>query len=551
MVAACGAGIAATESGRLRTLIWRGRARRPRVRDQVACAPALRPRDRRRLPGLRARLAAPAVGSLAAAGRGGARCRRRSLVAGGRPDARPRSARSSAAAALQLRARASSSATTASAAWSGSRAAPARRTRSRRTTSSRSCGPGSPRRRRPPRSATGPRTATPQAAAPPAAERHRARARAAQPVPFAGARSPLRIFGAALGGQAGWLVPLALAGLLAGARSRCGGRRDRRARAARRVRRVDGARADHPRLLGRHRAPLLRVRARARRRGDARRRRGRARRPGCAEAPPRGAHARHGARRARRSVATLAVELVLIGREHRPALVADPARSLLCAVALLAMPLRRRARPVGARRSRRARCSSPRSSSAPASGWRPSTGPSRPPGPTATPATAGSAVRAGGRARRPRARALPERRTARPAPYALLSESLGARRAADPARARRLLRGRLRRQRPRAQRGRGSPRSSPSTGRATCCSRGRSPCARATARSSPRDSSAPRSRRSSGAGACRRAASLLVDCAGPRQRPAPSVPLRPGVSCARTRRCATRSASRAPTDVNG
>ncbi len=35
------------------------------------------------------------------------------------------------------------------------------------------------------------------------------------PIPFGGARSPLRIFGTGLGGQAGWLVPLALIGLLA------------------------------------------------------------------------------------------------------------------------------------------------------------------------------------------------------------------------------------------------------------------------------------------------------------------------------------------------
>jgi 4-amino-4-deoxy-L-arabinose transferase-like glycosyltransferase len=41
------------------------------------------------------------------------------------------------------------------------------------------------------------------------------RRRAAKPVPFGGARSPLRIFGIGLGGQAGWLVPLALIGMLA------------------------------------------------------------------------------------------------------------------------------------------------------------------------------------------------------------------------------------------------------------------------------------------------------------------------------------------------
>jgi 4-amino-4-deoxy-L-arabinose transferase-like glycosyltransferase len=45
--------------------------------------------------------------------------------------------------------------------------------------------------------------------------------------PFGGTRSPVRIFGAALGGQAGWLVPLALIGMLAlGLTLR--GRRDRR-----------------------------------------------------------------------------------------------------------------------------------------------------------------------------------------------------------------------------------------------------------------------------------------------------------------------------------
>ncbi|HEY1777027.1 MAG TPA: glycosyltransferase family 39 protein [Solirubrobacteraceae bacterium] len=41
------------------------------------------------------------------------------------------------------------------------------------------------------------------------------RSRATIPVPFAGARGPLRIFGDALGDQAGWDVPFALAGLLA------------------------------------------------------------------------------------------------------------------------------------------------------------------------------------------------------------------------------------------------------------------------------------------------------------------------------------------------
>jgi 4-amino-4-deoxy-L-arabinose transferase-like glycosyltransferase len=43
----------------------------------------------------------------------------------------------------------------------------------------------------------------------------RGRHRVLKPVPFAGARTPWRIFGAALGGQAGWLVPLALIGMLA------------------------------------------------------------------------------------------------------------------------------------------------------------------------------------------------------------------------------------------------------------------------------------------------------------------------------------------------
>jgi 4-amino-4-deoxy-L-arabinose transferase-like glycosyltransferase len=46
--------------------------------------------------------------------------------------------------------------------------------------------------------------------------------------PFGGTRSPLRIFGAALGGQAGWLVPLALIGMLASALL-VRGRRERRA----------------------------------------------------------------------------------------------------------------------------------------------------------------------------------------------------------------------------------------------------------------------------------------------------------------------------------
>ena len=41
------------------------------------------------------------------------------------------------------------------------------------------------------------------------------RHRAAKPIPFGGPRGPLRIFGPGLGGQAGWLVPLALIGMLA------------------------------------------------------------------------------------------------------------------------------------------------------------------------------------------------------------------------------------------------------------------------------------------------------------------------------------------------
>jgi len=41
------------------------------------------------------------------------------------------------------------------------------------------------------------------------------RHRSTKPIPFGGTRSPLRIFGTALGDQAGWLVPLALIGMLA------------------------------------------------------------------------------------------------------------------------------------------------------------------------------------------------------------------------------------------------------------------------------------------------------------------------------------------------
>jgi 4-amino-4-deoxy-L-arabinose transferase-like glycosyltransferase len=48
------------------------------------------------------------------------------------------------------------------------------------------------------------------------APRPHGRQRMASPIPFGGARSPLRIFGAGLGGQGGWLVPLALLGLIAG-----------------------------------------------------------------------------------------------------------------------------------------------------------------------------------------------------------------------------------------------------------------------------------------------------------------------------------------------
>jgi 4-amino-4-deoxy-L-arabinose transferase-like glycosyltransferase len=56
------------------------------------------------------------------------------------------------------------------------------------------------------------------------------RRRSGVDVPFGGARSPVRVFGTALGGQAGWLVPLALLGMLALALT-LRGRRDRRAAA--------------------------------------------------------------------------------------------------------------------------------------------------------------------------------------------------------------------------------------------------------------------------------------------------------------------------------
>ena len=49
----------------------------------------------------------------------------------------------------------------------------------------------------------------------PAAARKPGRQRDALPIPFGGARSPVRIFGTGLGDQAGWDVPLALIGLVA------------------------------------------------------------------------------------------------------------------------------------------------------------------------------------------------------------------------------------------------------------------------------------------------------------------------------------------------
>jgi 4-amino-4-deoxy-L-arabinose transferase-like glycosyltransferase len=48
-----------------------------------------------------------------------------------------------------------------------------------------------------------------------AATRAPGRHRLTKPVPFGGTRSPVRVFGRAIGGQAGWLVPLALIGMLA------------------------------------------------------------------------------------------------------------------------------------------------------------------------------------------------------------------------------------------------------------------------------------------------------------------------------------------------
>jgi len=55
------------------------------------------------------------------------------------------------------------------------------------------------------------------------------RQRLKTPVPFGGAASPVRIFGTGLGGQGGWLVPLALLGLLAAAVALRGRGGDRRA----------------------------------------------------------------------------------------------------------------------------------------------------------------------------------------------------------------------------------------------------------------------------------------------------------------------------------
>ena len=51
--------------------------------------------------------------------------------------------------------------------------------------------------------------------APPPAPAPTGRPRLARPIPFGGARSPVRIFGTGLGDQAGWTVPLALIGMLA------------------------------------------------------------------------------------------------------------------------------------------------------------------------------------------------------------------------------------------------------------------------------------------------------------------------------------------------
>ena len=53
------------------------------------------------------------------------------------------------------------------------------------------------------------------------------RRRMKKPLPFGGTRSPVRIFGAGLGGQAGWLVPLALLGMI-GLGLTLRGRSDRR-----------------------------------------------------------------------------------------------------------------------------------------------------------------------------------------------------------------------------------------------------------------------------------------------------------------------------------
>jgi 4-amino-4-deoxy-L-arabinose transferase-like glycosyltransferase len=60
------------------------------------------------------------------------------------------------------------------------------------------------------------------------APRTKGRQRAVGPTPFGGARSPVRIFGIGLGGQAGWLVPLALIGMLGLALLLPGRRGDRR-----------------------------------------------------------------------------------------------------------------------------------------------------------------------------------------------------------------------------------------------------------------------------------------------------------------------------------
>ena len=193
---------------------------------------------------------------------------------------------------------------------------------------------------------SGTRPPTPAAGTPPATRPSKSCRTAgyANPIAFGGPPGPLRLFGAGLGDQGGWMMPFALFGLIALALWRCScRRRDRwrrrtqaprradtpRPRPARpaaggadRARRLVPGRGGRAELLQGDRPPLLRLGARPGHGGDGRRRRGRPR----ATSPSAGAAAcscccrcavRRDGRRAARAAGPRALHALVRARADR------------------------------------------------------------------------------------------------------------------------------------------------------------------------------------------------------------------------------------------